>query len=155
MSFALYMLDGLAEPPQPDWSILGAACSAAIGAPTHYHDRLDSVLIPRMRADLSAGLQLIAIGHSLGGERIEMLAASGIKLHAAVLIDAVRGTWERRLFDVQATHKIAFTRRWWLGFPPSMGLRDGQNVKLTAGHNGIVRIATPAIVEFVKQCLQA
>ena len=145
MNYAVYLIDGLAEPP---WSWASLAMELQkLGFEVYRYDRLSSRLIAQMRAELP-DTRIIAVGHSLGGERIEMFAASGIKLYAAVLIDAVRGNWERRPFDVQAEHVISYTRRWLFGFPPSMGARD-KDVKVNAGHNSIIAKVTPAVLEWI------
>lgn len=150
MTYSAFCIDGLGKPPA-SWYTLAREVGQLVYS-IFLADRLNPDIADMMRYEISKGNRIIAIGHSLGGERIEQLAADRIDLHAAVLIDAVRSDWERRPFEVNATHAISFTRRWLLGLPPSMGLRVG-DVKMNAGHNKIIAKATPQIVEFLRKAV--
>ena len=148
MAVAIYFIDGLGGPPDAWHNLICDIAKVFPDAEIYRHDRMSSRLIVQMREELP-DTKIVAVGHSLGGERIEQLAASGIKLHAAVLIDAVRGDWEKRPFNIQANWAISFTRRWLFGFPPSYGI-PGRDVKITAGHNNIIDRAKDAIAAWLR-----
>lgn len=156
VSFALYCIDGLGEPPG-SWYALGHKLRELLGVPVWFFDHENPQIIRQMRAELP-GTKIIAVGHSFGAFKVSELSQQ-IPLHAAVLIDCVRRNWwywpftAKRPVGCFASHNASFRKL--SGLPPAVSIIGGENYLTGGDHNSVIVRATPHVVEWVRGVISA
>lgn len=154
MSLALFMVDGLGEPPG-SWYALGHKLRELLGVQVWFFDHKNPQIIRQMRAELP-GTKIIAVGHSFGAFKVSELSQQ-IPLHAAVLIDCVRRNWWYWPFTAKkpvgcfASHNASFRKSF--GLPPAVSIIGGENYQMDGDHNSIITRVAADVVEFVRKAV--
>ena len=158
MARTLIMVDGLGKPPPETWNDLAKKLATFLNATTIFLDY--SKFLSGVR-NVNFRNQVIVVGHSLGA--LEVLKATNtLGMTAAIGIDAVHYNWSDDPIKVGTLtkHIRCYRRKRIFSPPPSVGVlsrNSSDNVEIEAGwfgHNKIIEIATPQIVEFVKTVIR-
>lgn len=162
------MIDGWGKPPKRPWLNLRDEIQDMLWSLGH---ACTAVMIDRDKIKLGDLLatpgEIIQIGYSLGGSKAAQLTRDfrksvAKKIRACAVVDGVDPKWDRAPLICEAEFNAGFRRlykdrgRWQVltpWSPPSLDIIGGLNSYFDASHTGIIEVATPAVIEFVRKAV--